>query len=54
MPYGIPEKYGGDSKKNVKWIENCIKSVKEENPNYSKTKAIRICKVKFIEMKKDK
>jgi hypothetical protein len=53
MPYGIPKEYGGDSQKNVKWMEKCVASVMDTGKN--KQSAIKICKAKFIkERKKNK
>ena len=54
MPYGLPKNIGGDSKENVRWMEDCIKSIKNKNPDYSKERAIRICKKALIKQKGNK
>lgn len=51
MPYGIPKSLGGDSKENVRWMEKCIASVLEKQPDMDKQRAIRICKAQFIKKK---
>jgi anaerobic ribonucleoside-triphosphate reductase len=51
MPYGIDKKLGGDSPSNVKFMESCVKSVTESNPDYSKSKAVAICKAQLRKKK---
>jgi len=52
MPYGIPKEIGGDSKKNVAWMEKCVSSIMEKQPDMSKERAIRICKSQLMKKKK--
>jgi len=52
MPYGIPKEYGGDSERNIKWMESCVNSIMEKQGK-SKQGAIAICKAQFIKMRKE-
>ena len=54
MPYGIDKDLGGDSERNVKWMESCVKSVMNKNPGYSKQKAIMVCKAQLKKNKNSK
>lgn len=47
MPYNIPKSKGGDSKKNVKKMESCVKRVMGQHSDekgFAKSNAIAICK----------
>lgn len=48
MPYNIDKKLGGDSKENIKFMEDCIDSIKGINKRtgkpYMKGEKIAICK----------
>lgn len=48
MPYGTSKKLGGDSPANVRYMENCVKSVTGKNKRtgkpYTKGEKIAICK----------
>lgn len=52
MPYGIPKEHGGESEKNIKWIESCVNSIMEKQGK-SKEAAIAICKAQFIKMRQE-
>ncbi len=43
MPYGVDKNLGGDSKENVKWMDDCVTALKKEGK--SEGSAIAICKV---------
>jgi hypothetical protein len=51
MPYGMPMDEGGDSKKNDKWMENCVQKVMKEGKD--KQGAVAICKSTFEKMHKN-
>ena len=39
-PYGIPN----ETPEQIRWMEKCIKSVGEQNPEYPESRRITICK----------
>lgn len=51
MPYGMPKDEGGDSKKNDKWMEGCVKKVMAQGKD--KSTAVAICKSTFMKMHKN-
>jgi hypothetical protein len=51
MPYGMSKDMGGDSQKNDKWMETCVKKVKAQGKDEST--AIAICKSTFRKMHSD-
>ena len=56
MPYGVDKKQGGDSPSNVKFMENCVKSITGKNKRtgkpYTKSEKIAICKQALRNRKK--
>ena len=43
MPYGIKD----ETPKQTKWMEDCVKGVMSDNPDYDKSRAIAICKAQL-------
>lgn len=55
MPYNIPDKYGGDSKENTSWMEDCVNSItginKRTRKPYTEQEKIAICKAMLMRKK---
>lgn len=49
MPYGIAKKLGGDSPKNVRWMEDCVAALRKKG--HDTVSAVRICKKMHERMK---
>lgn len=45
MPYGVPN----EKPEQTKWIEKCVESVMNNNPDYDESRAIAICKAQLKE-----
>lgn len=55
MPYNIGEEAGGDTAPNDQLMEDCVARIRAENPDYTKSRAIAICKASLgFEKRKDK
>jgi hypothetical protein len=54
MPYGMDKKLGGDNKSNEEWMSNCVSKVMSKDPKIDKAGAIKICKVSFQNMERNK
>lgn len=52
MPYGIDKDMGGDSPRNVSFVERCVKRVQGRNNSrtgkpFTKSEAIAVCKAQL-------